>query len=206
MKLSKPTEEFLWYVRKDCEDYEVKFLFSKRTHIKFAHKSYCSGYFSGDEEGDQPELVITTKPTETEMLCLLVHEWNHMQQWKEQCSAWKKSENQIFEWYGGEVELTPKQAYKHTMAALNVELDCEMRSAESIILYNLPIDVDKYTQRANAYVLFYHAALKNRQWSTKFKEPYNIPKVTDAMSTKFDMDYTKITPEQFKLFEECFGR
>ena len=201
MKLDTNSQAFLNHVIKDCKENNIKFKFSKKSHVKLSEGSYCSGYFCEEDR----ELVVTTKPSQEEWLRLIVHEWNHMQQWKEQCPEWKADDvNEIFDWYCGDVELHPKTAWKYSMTALNLELDCEKRSVETIILFDLPLDIQEYTRRANAYVMFYHAAYKNRSWSRKFREPYNIPEIVNAMSPEFDMDYTRLPAKFEKLYMNCF--
>lgn len=63
-------------------------------------------------------------------------------------------------------------------------------------------------ERANAYLFFYHFALKNKRWY--IKAPYKIENIVDNMPNKiFDLDfYTNLENEDILskayLFEECF--
>ncbi len=82
----------------------------------------------------------------------------------------------------------------------NLELDCEKRSVEKILKYNLPIDIKEYIQKANCYVFFYNHMKKTRQWvegdlykqgileviDTKWYESYDeTPRKIEAMFKKY---------------------
>ena len=67
--------------------------------------------------------------------------------------------------------------------------------------WKLPIDVNEYIRKANAYVLFYNYLKKTRKWSEPTNSPYINKNIVEAMSDKFDMDYEKLSPELFELYK-----
>lgn len=201
-------ENFLKVVKADCKAHGVKLWLPKRTHIPLEGESLCNGYFhEGDDFSPIPTLAVSTKKPPEMWLRTLVHEWSHMQQWKEKCKTWTDDEKYgvlWHEWVAKEAEASPEKVRRACMSAMMNELDCEQRSAKAIAQYALPLNLAHYVQQANAYVLFYHAARKRRQWYTPGKEPYNIFSIVESMSTAFDMNYKRITRAQDALFEQCF--
>lgn len=58
--------------------------------------------------------------------------------------------------------------------------------------FDLPIDLEKYVQRANAYVYFYTAMKSTRKWYTIGKEPYNTESIWKHLPPHFNLDYDAI--------------
>jgi hypothetical protein len=68
--------------------------------------------------------------------------------------------------------------------------------------FNLPIDIDIYIKKANAYVQYYNYLPISRKWCNPKNTPYKNERLVEAMSTKFNMDYSKLTNKLLKIFEE----
>ncbi len=105
-------------------------------------------------------------------------------------------------WLERIVELSPEQIVPVIEKVQRVELDCERRSVKKITEYGLPIDLDLYTKKANAYVWFHLTLPITRRWIVA---PYNDPKLLAMMPAHFDNDYTKM-PEGFLQIVEELGR
>jgi len=125
-----------------------------------------------------------------------------MTQWLDGMSLWRKANDSlglVDDWLAGkEVD----NIEEHLNNARDLELDNEKRSVEMIKKWNLPIDVDLYTKKANAYVQFYNYMKESRRWSVPGRSPYSVPEVLEVMSDKFDMNYDELTPEIHKVFVE----
>jgi hypothetical protein len=138
---------------------------------------------------------------------IMVHETCHRDQYTEQAKVWNQTiqingENHdpltIFhEWLEHKTELGPRKTKEMLQGCLNLELDCEKRSAKKIDQFYLPINLKEYIQKANAYVYFYLAMQHTRCWYPKGKAPFALPEVWTKMPADFDNDYTKL-PKRIK--------
>ena len=172
----------------------------------------CAGYF--DES--TPKLAIACYMEANKWTPILVHESCHRDQYTEQASVWNKQVEvdgekwepitAMQEWLQGGMELKPRKLKEVITAAAAIELDCELRSVKKINEFYLPINVKEYTQKANAYVWFYHVMREVRRWYPKGKSPFYLADVWTKMPTHFDNDYTTI-PTRFKklILEKCFN-
>ena len=86
--------------------------------------------------------------------------------------------------------------------SLDLELDNEKRSVQLIKDFNLPINIEKYTRCANAYVLFYNWMLTSRKWCKPGNTPYSNKAVVAACSPKFNMRYDQLSAKMRLAFEE----
>ena len=102
-------------------------------------------------------------------------------------------------WLERVVELTPEQMAVVIDKVQRVELDCERRSVRKILDNDLPLDVELYTKKANAYVWFYRALPLTRRW---FIAPYNNPKLLEIMPAHFDNDYRTLPDGFLQIVEE----
>ena len=130
-----------------------------------------------------------------------MHEYCHMTQWLDGIPLWKEAEEALsgmWDWLSGE-EI--ENVEKSIDIARDLELDNEKRTVEMIKKWKLPIDVNEYIRKANAYVLFYNYLKKTRKWSEPTNSPYINKNIVEAMSDKFDMDYEKLSPELFELYK-----
>ena len=104
----------------------------------------------------------------------------------------------IEEWLSGK----PKRNIKKWMAlSRELELDNEKRSVQLIKDFNLPINTRKYTQSANAYVLFYNWMLTSRKWCKPGNTPYSNKTILNACSSKFNMRYDQLSAKMQSAFE-----
>lgn len=157
-----------------------------------------NGYFRAGDSVPWELVCAIGQPTE-KWIEVFVHESCHMDQFLENTEVWAdtmitptiEAGDVMQLWIDGVVELTEAQKENIIGRARDVELDCERRTVEKIKAYNLPINVDEYTQKANAYILFYNVIKKTRAWYVEDKEPYNLEAVWRNMPTNFDIDYKK---------------
>jgi hypothetical protein len=156
----------------------------------------CSGYF--DEE-NRRLVVAMLNPVSVEVL---VHEFGHFTQWDERIPIWKDAGfamGHIEDWLNGK---TKRNIEKWMALSRDLELDNEKRSVQLIKDFNLPIDIEKYTRSANAYVLFYNWMLTSRKWCKPGNTPYSNKAVVAACSPKFNMRYDQLSAKMRLAFEE----
>jgi len=101
----------------------------------------------------------------------LVHEVCHMHQWREKTDLWNAQDiggidvgNFVNYWLTGMIELNWHQRNRYFGLVRQLELDCEMRTAETIGKMAFGIDQAQYIAQANAYIFFHEVALRNRVW------------------------------------------
>ncbi len=180
----------------ECKKHNVKADFRKTKYVKYSKQIKCAGWFDPENR----ELVVAIN--HEDWLEVLVHEYAHFTQWAESAPAWIDNINgigNIDEWLSG---LDISEIDKYIAQARSLELDNEKRSVKLIMEWGLDdiIDVDQYTQKANAYVLYYNWLHKTRKWSKPGNSPYKNKNILSKMSTKFDMNYETIDPEIESLF------
>ncbi len=91
---------------------------------------------------------------------------------------------------------------------VKLEADCENRVLSVIDEFNLNIDKEIYAKKANAYLYFYHFALKKKKWYKK--APYEILDIVQAMPNEImpmdfyiNLENSEINNKE-KLFKLCF--
>lgn len=199
MEYSPDIKKFLELVEQEAGLYRVKLLLSKESHVE-SGSILCNGYFSDEPK---PTLAVAMgKPIE-QWLPILVHEYCHMRQWIEQSPYWTGNKLGKFEatdiidmWLQDMVELSDSQKDLYFSKVIMVEKDCEERVVKLIKQFNLPIDPELYTQKANAYVLFYNVVKKYRKWYRPNQEPYNLAHIYEIMPKDFSGEYLSITEDQ----------
>lgn len=195
--MDKNIQAFIDHVQSECKKHKVKFKAYKRGYIKLTDGVKCGGFF--DDAATPP--VLAFAQGREDFLGLMAHEYCHMTQWLDGIPLWKEAEEALsglWDWLSGE-EI--ENIEKSINTARDLELDNEKRTVEMIKKWNLPIDVNEYIRKANAYVLFYNYLKKTRKWSEPTNSPYINKNIVEAMSDKFDMDYEKLSPELFELYK-----
>ncbi len=190
----------------------ISFILSKEDAVIYSGdttQTPCSGYFCGNDQSGEKILAVATGKPLKQWLPVLLHESSHMDQYLEDCDAWKNivmpdgtdSSDALFEWIGGKDVENPRDL---AIRSLQVELDCEKRTVQKIIDFGLEdyIEPLEYIQKANAYIYFYLYVLETRKFYTKGNEPYTNAMVWSAAPSHFAGDYTKI-PE---LLHEAFRK
>jgi hypothetical protein len=187
------TKEFIKHVKSECKKYNVKCVLKNTKTVKLTdNNDRCSGYF------DEESLVVAMNRPDA--LQILVHEYGHLTQWIEQCEPWVRSvknnsHDKLYRWLAGENIRDIKKAIS---ICRDLELDNEKRSVKIIKKFNLPININMYIKTANAYVQFYNYILISRKWCT----PYKNECLLEAMPSKFNMNYNKLTNKLLKIFKE----
>lgn len=186
----------------------VKLRMVPASHVVY-EGTECSGFFTHIPE---PLLAFPLKGPQSETTML--HESQHMEQWHENCKAWREhmvtstigAEDLLFLWIDGKIELTQGQARGYAQLACNVELDCDKRTVRLMRRLRkegkTTIDVKVYTQQANSYSMFWKMVGRSRQWYSIGKQPYAIPEVYSEFPNTFNLDYTKLPKRYERLFEK----
>jgi len=168
-----------------------------------------SGFF---DEVDKKVGVAIKKPQNI-WVPVFIHEYCHFCQWKEGAEIWKQCEEiykkaDLWEWEENKIEIPKKSLNKSIRTTQKLEWDCDQRAVNLIKEYELPIDIKKYIQTSNAYVLFYEIFKEKRRWYEK--APYENREIVNLMSETFidPKDFGKLPklPEDYvRMVEDyCF--
>lgn len=202
--MDEKIEAFISFVKEECKKNSVKFKPYKRSYIKLTDDIKCGGFF---DDGSDPKLrkaTLAFAQGRKDFLELMVHEYCHMTQWIDGIDLWEISASSmttIDEWLSG-VDYPMEEVEAALNASRELELDNEKRSAEMFKKWDLPVDVNLYIKKSNAYVLFYNYMKISRKWSAPGNAPYTNKNILDAMSDKFDMDYEILSEELIELFKK----
>lgn len=217
MKILKLYEEFnrdlvdklLEDTKKRAEEKGVKVIIQDTLTVPYAVGGFpCSGYFVDYET---PTLAVAIGKPVNEWTMVLAHESSHMDQWSEGAPEWKdnfvngkESVDYIDEWCSGK-DFSEEELDDFVKRSIAVERDCEMRTIQKAKEYQLPINIDEETQKANSYILFYTMIKETRKWNKPGRAPYQIKEVWSQMPKTFDMDYSVVPENLKKLYLEfCF--
>jgi hypothetical protein len=201
--MDKNVSAFLDHVKKECEKHDVKLTLRNVKYFRLSPKVTCGGYFDDVNK----ELACSTN--REDWLDLLVHEYAHMTQWldRDNCVEWMneqkfKSLEKLDEWLNGKTKYRMKF---HLGVCRDLELDNEKRTVELIKKFGLQkhIDIDFYTKKANAYVLFYNYMNFTRRWCNTKNPFYKNNELIKKMSNKFDMNYNELDSHIKLTFDKC---
>jgi hypothetical protein len=200
-------EKLLRLVRKECKESNVKLYLGKGKSIQYSKGILVNGYFSPDDEyeDDSPKLCCAIGKPRWELT--LVHELNHLRQWREDCKEWrdyaKLKGNIIDEAISGK-NVNRKILQKNITATILLERDCEQRSYETLKSLGYPQKkLDEYVQKANAYTIFYVYMTDHRKWYVIGREPYNVENVWRRFPKTFDVDIDAIYDKLGHLYQNC---
>jgi hypothetical protein len=200
--MNKEISNFIEFAKSECKKHGVKFKPYKRSYVKLTDDIKCGGYF--DDGSDSGKPVLAFAQGREDFIELMVHEYCHMTQWLEGIELWEicsDSMTIIDEWLSGK-----DHPDKLVECAINnsrdLELDNEKRAVKIFKEWNIPVDLELYTKKANAYVNFYNYMKTTRKWSDPGNSPYTNKNILEAMSNKFDMNYQELTPGLIELYKK----
>lgn len=195
----KKVANFLRRELKKCRDNDIKIFMPYSTNL-FEETGDCSGYFD-----EKPlTLAVAVRGSYKKWLPVFVHESCHMDQWLEQAPVWTRRVNRfkplnLFDkWLTGKIDLDKSIKNDMIDCILNIELDCEKRSVEKIIKNKLPIKLETYIKKSNAYVWSYRIIQRTRSW--EHSSVYEHPDILKTMPTEFIDDYSKLPIEIKEVF------
>lgn len=190
---------FKKYVKRICAEHDITLDLRRTKVLTLTDNVKCSGYF------DEQERVLAVAMKHRDALGILVHEFCHLMQYLDykrgKFRLWRTALNALSQldcWLAGEPVNNIKRVIGYSR---DLELDNEKRAVAMIEKWDLPIDVDDYIRKANAYILFYNWMHKTRRWSVPPNTPYNNVKIYSSMSNKFNMKYTTLSRNVRKAFE-----
>lgn len=193
--------KFMQRVQQRAQDHGVKVVFSKEARVPYMDDPgmLVSGYFI-----DRPrqELAVAMDKPQEQWLGVLVHESCHMDQWIEQAPCWtevfmpdgREAVDWLNDWTAGSMELSSEDLADVVRRCREVELDCERRAVACIKEFGLPLPIESYIRKANAYVFFYDFIATSRQWYPADCAPYEVEDVHSHAPSHFTRDEQELSP------------
>jgi hypothetical protein len=174
---------FLTDLRGICKEKDVKLFLPNSESVAYSDKIRTIGFFGGDP------LTLACARKSPVFIEVLVHESCHLDQYFDDYNFFNKGENSdlIDEWLLGK-EI--KNIEKHIEITREIELDCEKRAVRKILKYQLPININHYIQKSNAYVWFHNYMCKKRFWPIPEEFPYNVIEIWSKMPATFQSNYS----------------
>lgn len=147
----------------------------------------CSGWYEDGSDGSKRALVVSCgRPDWIEVFA---HEYCHFTQDKDGMFA-ELDEDKLWEWLEGK-ELSEEELDRAVSESRELEADNERRTVELLKKYAVPVDLDHYARKCNAYILFYNTVRRDRKWSSEGKpRPYDVPEILEKMEGKILDDFT----------------
>lgn len=142
------------------------------------------GYFDGETK----VLAVACGRTEDSWLGTLLHEYCHLTQWVDNQPDWLAYNVAMWSWIEGKRVRNPLAAIRTVQAT---EADCERRAIRLAKEMDAPIDLERYTRAANAYIHFHNVIAETRKW---YRPDVVMSEMSDLLATAnptFDKDFSK---------------
>lgn len=193
-------------ITKYCSKHNIQIIFKPSHKVDSGDGLLCQGYF--ETENGQASLYVGVGNEDWKEV--FIHEFHHAKQYI--AGQYREEEPFIeyFQWLSGDHYMNSKTLKQHMRYIQKCELNCEKRSVQFIKKYEdqLDIDVDRYIQKANAYVFFYPLTLKYRAWTSPNKIPLTKNEsILNLMPTEFIKNYNN-PPKEFEdlVVKHCFKK
>lgn len=189
-------KQFVQFVADECNHYGVKFRRGSGRYV-LNDGQKCSGYF------DDNVRELACAMGRPDWLSILAHEYSHLTQWRDRCKPWTDAiDAGSYDAWTRHMKGERVDMDRHFCLMRDLELDNERRTARLIKRLNLPIDLDTYVRKANAYVMLYNWMRETGRWPGPKNSPYNNERIISAMPTRFSLDYSKMPERLAKLYRE----
>jgi len=197
MALTKNVKAFINHVKGHCKEVGIRCQIRPVKYLVLSGNIRCSGYFC------EETMRLVVAGNSKDWLGILVHEYAHLTQWQDKSTnIWKTGSTGVThldDWLGGKKIRSVKKAIEQSR---DLELDNEKRSVKLIKKWKLPIDLNDYIKKANAYVQFYNYMRYSKRWSRPGNAPYSNKVIYEAMPTNFRMNYKKMSDKYLQLYKQ----
>jgi hypothetical protein len=201
--MTKNDKIFLGFAVSEAAKHKVNLVFLAKKYI-LSDNVYCSGFF----EEDKKRIVVAIRYPQKKWFPVFIHEFCHFQQWKDNTPTYLRlSQHEdintaVWDYVDGK-KIAKSVIEKSVRAYQKMELDCEKRVVEFAREFKLSIDIDKYIQQANSYLLFYEIARRTGRWYDV--APFDIPEIVQVIPAEFLNDYSDV-PKKIEglMMKYCF--
>jgi hypothetical protein len=183
-------------IRHDIKSYDGRIIMCKGEYC--GGNDRCYGLFELNNK-EQPiiKVAIGTKSPE-QWFGILVHEYCHFLQWKEQSELWTDFEDCSFNI--DEIIKNPKKYKKQLLLLIRLEADCERRAIKLIKNYHIPFDIDSYVKEANCILYKYAMLYTNSFWPKNTQEVKNSHELCPNKIHKSYLKYLEIPEDLYDIY------
>jgi len=146
-------------IKEDLEDLDGKLIFVKGRYC--GGKNKCSGLFYLDAKDNPVIKVAKGGLEEDEWFGILIHEYCHFMQWRDNSKYWDRFCN--YDVTYSQILSKPEKYKTALIALMELEINCE-KGVVKIIKNNNLFDPKKYAQSANAILYKYAFLYKFNEW------------------------------------------
>jgi hypothetical protein len=177
-------------IKEDIESIDGRIILLKSPYC--GGKSKCSGLFYLDSNDNPIIKVAKGSLPEEEWFGILIHEYSHFLQWRDDSKVWKNFCD--YDVTYSEIILKPEKYKKELATLMDLEINCE-KSATNIIKKNKLFDYKKYAQSANAILYKYAMLYKYNKWPENNRKYKKVQDFCPANILKSYKEYLDI-PER----------
>lgn len=207
--MNKKTQNFIGEMISNLIVSKISVRLVNTPKVRVTKRISYNGWFTNEP----PEFVMGAGKDFEEWFPIMLHEYCHFLQWRDEALVWtimeefenKNPDLDWEKWVEHKEEFPRRKINKLLRLARDVELDCEKRVIDLIFSNRLPIDTNKYIKRANSYIFFYNLAISNRIWY-KGKAPYEVEEINETMPDYFLSNYNN-TPKNYRklVLQHCLN-
>jgi hypothetical protein len=182
-------------IKKDLKAYDGKILLFKGEYC--GGNDRCYGMFEFNFK-DNPVIKVAVGNKSTERwFGVLIHEYCHFLQWKEQSKIWKDFEESNFNIE--DIIKSPKKYKKEILLLLRLEADCERRVVNLIKTHQL-FDATEYIQEANAVLYKYGFLYTDHFWPKTGSEVKNCEEMCPEKIHRSYLKYLEAPEAVYDIF------
>lgn len=160
--------------------------------------SKCSGLFYLDSNDNPIIKVAKGNLKEEEWFGVLIHEYCHFLQWRDDSKTWSKFSD--YDVTYSQILLKPEKYKKELIALFELEIDCEKRTF-NIIKNNDLFDYKKYAQTANAILYKYAILYKNDKWPEDNRKYKKVQEFCPSKILKSYKEYLNIPEKIYNYYK-----
>jgi hypothetical protein len=177
-------------IKEDIESLNGKIVLLKGNYC--GGHSKCSGLFYMDSNDNPIIKVAKGNLPEEDWLGVLIHEYCHFIQWRDDSKLWNKFCN--YDVTYSQIILKPQKHKKELESLMDLEIDCEKCSV-NIIKNNKLFDHKKYAQGANAIIYKYAFLYKYNKWPDDNRKYRKVQEYCPTKILKSHKEYLEIPKE-----------
>jgi hypothetical protein len=183
-------------INEDVESLDGKIILLKGSYC--GGKSKCSGLFYLDSKDNPVIKVAKGSLLEEEWFGILIHEYCHFIQWRDDSSLWNNFCNHDATY--AQIISKPEKHKKALQSLIDLEINCE-KCTTNIIKNNKLFNHKKYAQGANAIIYKYSMLYKYHKWPDDNKKYQKVQDFCPSKILKSYKEYLNIPEKVYNYYK-----
>lgn len=183
-------------IKEDIESLDGKIILLKGNYC--GGQSKCSGLFYLNGNDNPVIKVAKGSLSEEEWFGVLLHEYCHFIQWRDDVKPWSKFSDYDITY--SQILLKPEKYKKELMALFELEIDCEKRTM-NIIKNNNLFDHKQYAKTANSILYKYAVLYKYDKWPEDNRKYRKVQDFCPNKILKSFKEYLDIPEQVLKYYK-----